>query len=131
MIELYNIGISKETIKNMLETEPSINELTKIEIKEKITMLKELNCSNSQIVNIIGSNPRYLNRTTGEILKLIETLSNYGFRTLNILLETNPYILELEPFEINNYIEERKTKGESLENIIDDLETNSYLFNEI
>ncbi len=131
MIELYNIGISEETIKNMLETEPSINELTKIEIKEKITMLKELNCSNSQIVNIIGSNPRYLNRTTGEILKLIETLSNYGFRTLNILLETNPYILELEPFEINNYIEERKTKGESLENIIDDLETNSYLFNEI
>ena len=131
MIELYNIGISESTIKNMLEIEPDLKELSEKEINEKIVILQELNCSNNQIVCIIGSNPHYLNRTKGEIIKLIDTLSSYGFRTLNILFDSNPYILNLEPFEINNYIENRKNNGEDLESIVDDLDSNPYLFSEM
>ena len=131
MIELYNLGISESTIKNMLEMESSINDLTEREIKGKIVLLEELKCSKDQIVNIISSNSHYLNRTNGEIVKLIESLLNHGFKTLNILLDSNPYILNLEPFEIDNYIETRKNSGESLEDIIDDLDSNPYLFNEM
>ena len=131
MIELYNLGISESTIKNMLEIEPDMKELSEKEMKEKIAILQELNCSKSQIISIISSNPHYLNRTNGEIIKLIKTLSNYGFDTLNILLDSNPYVLSLEPFEINNYIENRKNNGESLEDIIDDLDSNPYLFSEM
>ena len=131
MIELYNLGISEETIKNMLEVEPSIKELSEKEIKEKIVLLQEINCSNNQILCIISSNPQYLNKTKNEIIELIKTLSDYGFTPLNILFDSNPYILNLEPSEINNYIENRKNNGESLEDIIDDLDSNPYLFSEM
>ena len=50
---------------------------------------------------------------------------------LNILLDSNPYILNLEVFEIEKYIYERLNKDEELEDIIDDLESNPQLFNEL
>ena len=131
MTELYNLGISKETIKNMLELAPDIAELSEKEISEKVELLAGINCSNLQIINIISSNPHYLNRTKGEIIKLIETLTEFGFSVLNILFDSNPYILNLEPFEINNYIENRKNNGEDLESIVDDLDSNPYLFSEM
>lgn len=131
MIELYNIGISEETIKTMIQIVPSITETTKKEIIDKMLILEHVGCSSTQIINIIGSNPNYLIRTNGEIFKLIECLTKLGFENLNILLESNPYILNLEPFEIENYIEKRKYNNEDLEDIIDDLDSNPLLFNEM
>ena len=131
MIELYNIGISETTIKNMLEINQEIKELPQEEIKEKVVILKSLNCANNQIINIIGSNPNYLTKTNEEIINLINFLMNYGLKCLNILFDSNPYILNLEPFEIEEYINNRKTNGEKIEDIIDDLDSNPHLFNEI
>ena len=51
--------------------------------------------------------------------------------TLNILFDANPYILNLEPYEIDNYIKNRLEKNETLEDIIDDMDSNPYLFNEL
>ena len=131
MEELFKIGISENTIKNMLEINPNLKELTTKEIKEKIEILKQINCSDTQIINIISSNAIYLDRTNTEIIDLIKYLISLRFTTLNILFDSNPYILNLEIFEIENYITERKNKGELLEDIIDDLDTNPYLFTEI
>lgn len=131
MIELYNIGISEETINNMLELTPEIKELSEKEIKEKIIILEKIGCSNNQIINIIGSNSNYLNRTNKEIVELIRVLVDYKFRTLSILIDSNPYILNLDPFEINNYINNRVNNGETLEDVIDDLDSNPILFNEM
>ncbi|MBQ3475118.1 MAG: hypothetical protein IJH20_03010 [Bacilli bacterium] len=131
MIELYSIGISEETIKNMLEVNPEIKDLSEKEIKEKVLILEKFGCFNDQIINIISSNPTFLSRTKGEILNLVKTLVDYKFRTLNILLDSNPYILNLDPFEIKNYIEKRVEQGELLEDVIDDLDSNPILFNEM
>ena len=131
MIELYNIGISEETIKNMLEVNPEIKDMNEKEIKEKELILEKLGCFEYQITNIISSNPIYLSRTKGEILNLVKTLVDYKFKTLNILLDSNPYVLNLEPFEIKNYIEKRVNQGELLEDVIDDLDSNPILFNEM
>ena len=130
MKELYNI-ISEETLLNMIEIEPSIKELEEIEVKEKIDILKEINCSITQIVDIIGSNPHYLNRENSDILKLIQLLLKYGFNTLNILFDSNPYILNLDNFEIEDYVNSKINNGELLEDIVDNLEDNPLLFNEI
>ena len=89
------------------------------------------NWINNQITNIISSNPRYLDRTNEEILKLLGKLNDLGFNTLNILFDANPYILNLEPYEIDNYIKNRLEKNETLEDIIDDMDSNPYLFNEL
>ena len=115
----------------MLELVPNISEMNEKEIIEKEVLLKRINCDDNQIINIISSNPMYLDRTNDGVLKLINRLEKYGFTTLNILLDSNPYILNLEVFEIEKYINERLNKGEELEDIIDDLESNPLLFNEL
>jgi len=69
MEELYNLGISHTTILNMLEQCPNIKNMTINEIKEKIEILKKINCSNYQIVNIISSNAMYLDKTNENIIK--------------------------------------------------------------
>ena len=131
MEELYRIGISENTIKNMLELVPTISEMSEKEIKEKELILKKINCDENQIINIISSNPTYLDKTNDIVLRLISKLKSYGFSMLNILFDSNPYILNLEVFEIENYINNRLDSGEELEDIIDDLDSNPVLFNEI
>lgn len=131
MEELYRIGISENTIKNMLELVPTISEMSEKEIKEKELILKKINCDENQIINIISSNPMYLDKTNDIVLGLISKLKSYGFSMLNILFDSNPYILNLEVFEIENYINNRLDSGEELEDIIDDLDSNPILFNEI
>lgn len=131
MEELYRIGISENTIKNMLELVPTILEMSEGEITEKELILKKINCDENQVINIISSNPMYLDRTNDGVLRLISKLKSYGFSMLNILFDSNPYILNLEVFEIENYINNRLDSGEELEDIIDDLDSNPILFNEI
>jgi len=131
MLELYNMGLSENTIKNMIDLVSEIKDMSSNEIVEKKILLEKINCSDNQIRNIISSNPQYLNRTNSEIINLIKKLNILGFDTLNILFDSNPYILNLEPFEIENYINDKICNGELLEDIVDDLETNAYLFNEI
>jgi len=131
MIELYNMGISDNTIKNMIDLVPEIKDISSSEILEKKELLEKIKCTDYQMMNIISSNPQYLNRTNSEIINLIQKLNSLGFDTLNILFDSNPYILNLDPFEIDNYINIRLSNGELIEDIVDDLETNTYLFNEI
>lgn len=131
MVELYNLGISDATIKIMIEINPEIAKLTNQEIIKIEEMLKDINCSKTQIVNIISSNPLFLSRKTSEIVKLLNYLQNVGFTCLNILFDSNPYILNFEPFEIEKYINNRIIQGEVLEDIVDDLDSNPYLFQEI
>ena len=128
---LKKMGISENTIKQMEEILPNINELSEEEIKEKINILKKIKCNNIQIRNIISSNAIYLDRSNQDIEKLIKKLEGYGFDMLNVLFDGNPYILNLDDFEIERYIKKRIQEGEKLEDIVDDLSTNLYLFEEI
>lgn len=131
MEELYNLGISEATIISMMELNPYLKDISSKEIQDKINILTEIGCSQNQIINILGSNSLCLSRTNNEILNLINFLNNKKFTVLNILFDSNPYILNFEPFEIQNYINKRLENGEQEEDIIDDLESNTYLFNEV
>jgi len=128
---LYNLGIEEQDIHNMIEQCKEIKDLTDKEIAYKIYLLKELNCNERHIKNILISNPYYLNRINKDIINLINKLINLGFECINILLDSNPYILNIDDFEIDNYINKRLQKNEELEDIVDDLDSNPYLFNEI
>lgn len=131
MQELYNLGLSHNTIKTMIEMNEEIKEISQQEVQEKEIILKKLNCSENQIINIISCNSIFLTRTNEEIIKLINCLYKYGFDNLNILFDSNPYILNLEPFEIENYINERIGNKEKITQIIDELDSNPLLFNEM
>ena len=47
------------------------------------------------------------------------------------MFDSNPYILNFDQFEVEKYINNRINQGEILEDIVDDLESNPYLFQEI
>ena len=131
MEELYNLGISDTTLKCMIEINPEILEMSNNEINEKKTILKTINCTDREILNIISSNALMLNRTNSGLIDLISYLKELGFDNLNILFDSNPYILNLEPFEIKRYIDDRLNDEDSIEDIIDELDSNPYLFNEL
>ena len=130
MLEFYNLGIEEKDLLEMIKTCNEIKELEDEEIISKINLLKDLDCTNKQIRNILITNPFYLDRIETDIIKLIKTLLELGFKDLNILFDSNPNILNKDSFEIDNYIEE-KISEKSLEEIIDDLDSNPYLFDEI
>lgn len=128
---LKNIGISEKTIDSMIEICPNIQQLNSEEIIEKINILKHEKCNDTQIRDIIGSNPAYLDASETDVKKLIDELRKLGFKNLNFLFDENPYILNSSDFEIEEYINERVRNGELLENIVDDMNENAYLFDEI
>ena len=132
MKEIFKkMEISEDTINQMEELCPNIKELSNFEILQKIEVLQKINCNKMQIVNIISSNSLFLDRTNTDIDKLIKKMKELGFDTLNILFDANPYILNIDDFEIERYVRNRKIKGEKIENIIDDMSSNPVLFNDI
>lgn len=128
---LKNLGIGETTIKEMKDVCSNITDMEKEEILEKIEILRKINCNKMQIRNIISSNAMYLDRLSTDINKLIKKLEEIGFETLNILIEENPYILNLDDFEVENYITKRLEKGEKQKEIVEDMILNPLLFNEI
>jgi hypothetical protein len=131
MEELYSLGLSEDEIHYMKEINPELEHLSNEEIIEKATILRELNCSDTQISNIIGSNPMFLNKTNTDITSFINYLIKLGFTSLNILFDSNPCILNIEDYEIKDYVDKRIINGEKLEDIVDDMDANPYLFNEL
>lgn len=131
MKELLKLGFSECTIDEMLNQNPNIKDITYEELYQKIDILKNIGCSEEQVLNIIGSNPMYLDRSNNDVIKLLAFLDKLGFSVLSILIDSNPYILNLDVFEIDDYVKSRLSNGELLEDIVDDLDTNTYLFNEI
>ena len=130
MREICNLGLCEDTIKCMIDMVPSVINISDSEVIEKEAILKIIGCTDTEISNIIGSNPEFLITPTESILKLIAKLKSYGFTLLNILFDSNPYILNIDYIDIEKYINKR-LKNEDLEDIIDDLDSNPILFNDI
>lgn len=131
MLELYSIGIKEEDLNFILEQIPSISEISNKEIEEKIEILKLLECNENMIRNIITSNPNYLTRFNSDIINLIRKLTNLGINCLNLFFDSNPFFLNKDAFEIDDYIKERLILGLSINDIIDELESNPYIIDEI
>ena len=106
MIELYNIGVSEEEISNMIDLYKEIETLEDHDVLNKIKILKDINCSDKEILNIIISNPEYLILLDEDVLTTLNKLKDLGYNDLNILIDSDPYILSLEEYEIKNYLEE-------------------------
>ena len=80
------------------------------------------------IKNILISNPNYLSRTKEDVVNLINELLSLGINDLNILFDTNPYLLDLDDFDIEDYKLEHNYSNEELVNL---LEGDPFIFSEI
>ena len=130
MNRLFELGITENDIKFMLDSGFEIFDMSEEEIGNKIDILKYIGCDLKQIKHIIVSNPEYLGRSNKDILKLIEYLRNIGIKDVNLLVESNPYFLNLDDFEIKDYVSNRISMGIDMDDIVNEIENNPYIIGE-
>ncbi|MGM9881271.1 MAG: hypothetical protein ACI31S_00280 [Bacilli bacterium] len=120
MEELYNIGLDDENINNIIETNKDILNISSEVIVSLINILKECNCSERIIRNIITSNPFYLNRDIIDIMNLINKLDSMSIRNLDVVFDTNPWLLDKDADDIDSYINE---SGKEFDDVINEIES--------
>ena len=116
---LIRYGFTIEEIKNMMDSNISIESVDDKDIYELIDLLGSVGCLNNHIRNIFISNPFYLSRKTTDIKKLIEKFYDLNFNNLYILFDSNPFILNLDCDEIDEIYNTKKNEGLSDDEIID------------
>ena len=117
---LLDLGIDENDIKNIMEFNNGITDYE--EYDKNIETLEMIGCNDKEIRNIIISNPNILIRSNLDILKLIKTLASYGFNTLNITFDTNPFLLNKDSYEIDEFFKEKRKQNLSDDEIIDLIE---------
>ena len=130
MNKLFELGISESDIKNMIELVPEIYNMDEEDINNKIDILKYVECSDRHIRNIIVSNPMYLDRTDDGVFRLISYLKKVGFSNINLLFDSNPYLLNYDVFELEDYINKQVNLGKSIDVVVDEIEDNPYVIEE-
>lgn len=123
---LEDLGISDHDIKNIIEFNEGLEDYESH--KENIDLLKGIGCTEKEIRNIIISNPNVLIRDNKDLLGLVACLKYYGFDSLNLLFDSNPYLLNKDDFELKEYVEEKKKMGLKMNDIIGELENDLFDF---
>lgn len=116
---LIRFGFSIDDIKNMMDTNIYIGNVSDSMIKQLITLLEKCSCSREQIRDILLCNPFYLSQGINNVKEIIEFLKKFGFKNLNQLFSLNPYLLNLGYSEILVVIDDLKKKNLNEKEIID------------
>lgn len=126
---LYELGFNDYDIKEMIEANNDIVNLSKEEITSLVNILMMVGCRVNQVKNIITANPFYLSRSIPDIQKLITKLYSLNITNLETTFDSNPWLLNIDAFEIDKYIEKRQNDGVSLEDIIDEIDMGYFIAN--
>lgn len=131
MVELYNLGLSESDIKNIMEMCPEIENLSDYDIVDNIKVLRDIDCLDRHIKNILICNPFYLYRSVEDVLNLIKKLLEIGMTNINLLFDSNPFLLNKDSYEIDDYINKQISAGKTIEDIVDEIDSNPYIMDEI
>ena len=101
---LIRYGFSIEEITNMMDSNLEIERIDDKDIYELIDILVNIGCINSQIKNIFICNPFCISRNIIEVHKSIDKYKELGLDNLNIMFDSNPYLLNLEVKEIETIL---------------------------
>ena len=118
---LIRYGLSIEEIKNMIDSNPEINNIEEKELENIIKYLHEIGCSKKIIINILITNPFFITRSLEDIIKEIEKLKEIGMNHIELLLDKNPYLLNFSYKEIDSIERYQRKLGLSdkeIENLI-------------
>lgn len=118
MDELLKLGLNEQEIRNMIQVNPQILELNDEDIIKLLNLLFLEQCNNQIIGHIIIANPIYLSRTYEDVNKLILKLKEIGITRLDVTFESNPWLLIIDDYEIDEFIEAKSQEGLEYEDII-------------
>lgn len=131
MEELFSWNLNDLDIKEMISINKDILNLDNEEIRNIISILKYINCSDSEIRNILVTNPNYLSRCYSDVIDLINKFKSLNIDDLNELFNSNPHLLNKDVFEIEDYINNEISNGKKLDDIIDELVSNPFIIDEM
>ena len=127
MKSLYELGITEEEVENLLNRFEDLINISVADINNNIRLLRCINLKDEDIKNIILINPYYLNRSIDDILNLFNSLIKIGVYKLNNLFKENPYLLNKDFYEIDEFIK-NELKDNNINNIVSDINDNPFIF---
>jgi len=110
-----------EEIIYLINTNPDINDIESSDVEKFIEILKNYEIDENSICEIIYANPFCLNRLVEDIQHLIKKLQELKIDDIATVFESNPWFLDKDPFEIDEYIQEKIENGNTIESVLDEL----------
>lgn len=123
---LIRFGFSIEEINNIMNSNEEINDINDEQINEVINILEGLGCNSHQIKNILITNPFVLTTEITEIKKLIVKILDIGIEDLNLLFDSNPFLLNIDYKEIDHIYKKLEKEGKNKDEILDFFYYDSY-----
>ncbi len=123
---LIRYGFSIEEIKNMMDSNLEIDNISDHIIYDLIDKLSHVGCMSNHIKNIFICNPFLFSRDEKDIDNLIKKLKSIGIENLNILFDSNPLILNMNDSDVDIICKRLSKKGLKKEDIIEYFYYNSY-----
>ena len=122
MDELIRYGFSIEEIQNMMDNNMMINSIKDTDVSSLLKLLESIGCSRSQIKNISITNPFYFSQNISSIEELLMILKEMGFSSLPILLDENPYLLNLSHEDLLQIVKKMRKDGIQEVEILDKIQ---------
>ena len=119
MDSLIRFGFTIEEINILMDTNEDISYVEDNDVNEIIKLFKDNNCSNDTIKNIFICNPFTITNSITDTNKIIDKLKELGFKNINLLFDSNPYILNMSDKLIEKLYNKKKEEGLEKSEILD------------
>lgn len=115
---LYNLDLNENEILDIAEANGEVQDLSEEEMIKYIYVLIDIGCTQKQIHTIITSNPAYFSRDVDDVGTFLRKLKSYDV-DVSLAVETNPWLLNKDSFELDEFINEKRSLGIADDKILD------------
>lgn len=115
---LYNLDLNENEILDIADANEEVQDLSEEEMLKYIYVLIDIGCTQKQIHTIITSNPAYFSRDIDDVGTFLRKLKSYDV-DVSLALEANPWLLNKDSFELDEFINEKRSLGIADDKILD------------
>ena len=115
---LYNLDLNENEILDIVDANEEVKDLSEEEMLKYIYILIDIGCTQKQIHTIITSNPAYFSRDIDDVGSFLRKLKSYDV-DVSLALEANPWLLNKDSFELDDFINEKRSLGIADDKILD------------
>ena len=115
---LYNLDLNENEILDIADANGEVQDLSEEEMIKYIYVLIDIGCTQKQIHTIITSNPAYFSRDVDDVGTFLRKLKSYDV-DVSLALEANPWLLNKDSFELDEFINEKRSLGIADDKILD------------
>lgn len=115
---LYNLDLNENEILDIVDANGEVQDLSEEEMIKYIYILIDIGCTQKQIHTIITSNPAYFSRDVEDVGSFLRKLKSYDI-DVSLAVEANPWLLNKDSFELDDFINEKRNLGIADDEILD------------